>query len=209
MPCSASRRTPAALMRDLRRHTARTLFRPPWRLQAHAAVGDRRRSHPFGSESSRALWTVPDIHSTEAAWNAYQDRLEMNGPPSTPTACSSYRLKTRGCEPVQAQGGRDTGEIPLAHALQPAELFGGGSTLDGRLAVQHEGLASQQAPPRPSVLRSSTRGPCTAPRLGPRATPTRRRTRQSSGRRRPQQFSESPPHFRRHGRRSRRRSARG
>ena len=28
------------------RHTARTLFRPPWRLQAHAAVGDRRRSHP-------------------------------------------------------------------------------------------------------------------------------------------------------------------
>ena len=28
------------------RHTARTLFRSPWRLQAHAAVGDRRRSHP-------------------------------------------------------------------------------------------------------------------------------------------------------------------
>ena len=28
------------------RHTARTLFRPPWRLQAHAAVRDRRRSHP-------------------------------------------------------------------------------------------------------------------------------------------------------------------
>ena len=28
------------------RHTSRTLFRPPWCLQAHTAVGDRRRSHP-------------------------------------------------------------------------------------------------------------------------------------------------------------------
>ena len=27
------------------RHTSRTLFRPPWRLQAHAAVGDRLRPH--------------------------------------------------------------------------------------------------------------------------------------------------------------------
>ena len=50
MPCSASRRTPAATYCDagsVRSYgTARTLFRPPWRLQAHAAVGDRRRSHP-------------------------------------------------------------------------------------------------------------------------------------------------------------------
>ena len=28
------------------RHTSRTLFRPPWRLQAHAAVRDRLRPHP-------------------------------------------------------------------------------------------------------------------------------------------------------------------
>ena len=36
------------LMRHLiqRRYTARTLFRPSCRLQAHAAVRDRRRSHP-------------------------------------------------------------------------------------------------------------------------------------------------------------------
>ena len=37
------------LMRDLIRSYGiplALLFRPPWRLQAHAAVGDRRRSHP-------------------------------------------------------------------------------------------------------------------------------------------------------------------
>ena len=27
------------------RHTSRALFRPPWRLQAHAAVRDRLRPH--------------------------------------------------------------------------------------------------------------------------------------------------------------------
>ena len=44
------------------RHTARTLFRPPWRLQEHAAVRDRRCSHPVLSCDGRA-WRTADIRT--------------------------------------------------------------------------------------------------------------------------------------------------
>ena len=130
-------------------------------------------------------------------------------------------------------------EVPLGGASREGSTelcwIGGGCAPTDDSSVQHEGrtVASHQAPPRPSVLRSfDTRTVHTAV---PAATPT-----VSSGGRRtrwrqwaqcskwtnsatmltataPQEFArpslrdpESPPHFRRRdGRRSRRRSARG
>ena len=57
------------LMRDSDtelRHTARTLFRPPWRLQAHAAVRDRLGSHPVLPRDGRA-WRTADIRTISAS----------------------------------------------------------------------------------------------------------------------------------------------
>ena len=135
-----------------------------------------------------------------------------------------YRWRTLQLLPDRAQP---------SYAGSVVEVLEG---LDGRLSVQHEGrtVASQQAPPRPGILRSfDTR---TVHTTGP-SRYTNGVIRRSGGQggvnghnarsgtdsatmlttTAPQEFAglrlrdpESPPHYRRRdGRRSRRRSARG